>query len=129
MRLILTLRCVALLSSAVTIRLTVGISYLHEELEETELWRLDHQVMKSAGQRQRAALERAIRAKGDRLAELRDVLLRPQTRRVFAIVAEPALDPALNSLQREIVDFALAATDVALVHGPPGTGKTTTLVE
>jgi len=109
--------------------ITVGIAYLPEELEETELWRLDHSSDEISSQRQRAALERAIRAKGDRLAELREVLLGRKAATFSQIVPEPVLDPTLNSLQREIVDFALSATDVALVHGPPGTGKTTTLVE
>src|SRR5262249_59372597 len=39
------------------------------------------------------------------------------------------LDPALNDSQREAVRFALAAVDLAVIHGPPGTGKTTTVVE
>ncbi len=40
-----------------------------------------------------------------------------------------ALDTGLNESQREAVRFALSASDVAVIHGPPGTGKTTTLVE
>lgn len=39
------------------------------------------------------------------------------------------LDPTLNPSQQEAVRFALAADQVALIHGPPGTGKTFTLVE
>jgi len=38
-------------------------------------------------------------------------------------------DPTLNPSQQEAVRFALAAEQVALIHGPPGTGKTFTLVE
>ncbi|KAG0041009.1 hypothetical protein BGZ82_003620 [Podila clonocystis] len=38
-------------------------------------------------------------------------------------------DPTLNPSQQEAVRFALAAKQVALIHGPPGTGKTFTLVE
>ena len=39
------------------------------------------------------------------------------------------LDPGLNAAQQAAVRFALSAEDVAILHGPPGTGKTTTLVE
>jgi len=36
---------------------------------------------------------------------------------------------SLNTVQQQAVDKILAATDLAIVHGPPGTGKTTTLVQ
>jgi superfamily I DNA and/or RNA helicase len=78
---------------------------------------------------QRAALERARAARGDRLADLRGVLLNEGPP---AFGAEPdytPLDGSLNASQQEAVRFALAAQDVALIHGPPGTGKTTTVVE
>ncbi len=39
------------------------------------------------------------------------------------------LDQALNGAQRAAVAYALCAEEVALIHGPPGTGKTRTLVE
>ena len=39
------------------------------------------------------------------------------------------LDESLNESQREAVRFVLSASDAAVIHGPPGTGKTTTLVE
>lgn len=73
------------------------------------------------------ALEDVLRAKGNRLAELRDTLLGtlPVRRRELY----PVRFPWLNSTQEEAVNKVLCAKDVAIVHGPPGTGKTTTLVE
>ena len=80
-------------------------------------------------QRQVAALDRVRSATRDRLAELREVLLGRTEPRFAPIEPLPALHSALNASQRAAVDFSLAAKDVAIVHGPPGTGKTTTLVE
>ena len=72
------------------------------------------------------ALERTIKAKG-RLAELRDLIYsrRPVGQLTFAPLGFPYLNPA----QQSAVNKVLCAKDVAVVHGPPGTGKTTTLVE
>jgi DNA polymerase alpha-associated DNA helicase A len=38
-------------------------------------------------------------------------------------------DPSLNDSQQEAIRFALASREIALIHGPPGTGKTHTLIE
>lgn len=73
------------------------------------------------------ALQAAIKAKGNRLAHLRDVLLgkSPTSRRQLF----PMRFPWLNTSQEEAVNHLLCEKEVAIVHGPPGTGKTTTLVE
>lgn len=73
------------------------------------------------------ALEDVIRAKNNRLAELRDTLL--GTLPVHQRELYPVRFPWLNSTQEEAVNKVLCTKDVAIVHGPPGTGKTTTLVE
>ena len=73
------------------------------------------------------ALSQVIKAKDNRLAELRDIFhgtLKAQTFS-FGFTRFPWLD---NS-QEEAVNKVMHAKDVAIVHGPPGTGKTTTLVE
>ena len=73
------------------------------------------------------ALEDVSRSKGNRLSELRDIMLgtgKPGFRELY-----PVRFPWLNSTQETAVNKVLCAKDVAIVHGPPGTGKTTTLVE
>ena len=74
------------------------------------------------------AMEKVIEASDDRLAHIRDVLYK---------VKPPSFDTTkkadevkgLNSSQQEAIKKIITAKDVALIHGPPGTGKTTTLVQ
>ena len=72
------------------------------------------------------ALDRTIKGKG-RLGYLRDLFYSHQKPETF--VFPPIHFPYLNATQEEAVNMVLRAKDVAIVHGPPGTGKTTTLVE
>lgn len=73
------------------------------------------------------ALDRVIRAHSGRLADLRDIFYTkaPASRYTF----DAMRFPWLNASQEKAVNEVLWAKDVAVVHGPPGTGKTTTLVE
>ena len=73
------------------------------------------------------ALERVINAKEGRLAELRDIFHAQAPLHKFTFY--PVRFPWLNPSQEAAVNEVLWAKDVAVVHGPPGTGKTTTLVE
>ena len=76
------------------------------------------------------ALDRVMKANGNRLAYLRDLFysrsgnIQPQTFSFSSLSF-----PYLNKTQEEAVNRVLRAKDVMIVHGPPGTGKTTTLVE
>lgn len=73
------------------------------------------------------ALDRVMMAKNNRLAYLRDLFYSHQKAGRFSF--EPMKFPWLNPTQERAVNEVLWAKDVAIVHGPPGTGKTTTLVE
>ena len=73
------------------------------------------------------ALDRVINAKGNRLAYLRNLFYSGQQAQRFTF--ESQRFPWLNPTQERAVNEVLWAKDVAVVHGPPGTGKTTTLVE
>lgn len=74
------------------------------------------------------ALDKVMKAKGNRLAYLRDLFYSnniPVQTFSFAPIGVPWLNPT----QEKAVNEVLRAKDVMVVHGPPGTGKTTTLVE
>lgn len=73
------------------------------------------------------ALDRTMNAKNNRLAYLRDLFYSHQKAQHYSF--EPMRFPWLNPTQEQAVNEVLRAKDVAIVHGPPGTGKTTTLVE
>lgn len=73
------------------------------------------------------ALNKVVAAKNNRLAELREILSGNLPARFGSNY--PVRFPWLNQSQERAVNKVLYAKDVAIVHGPPGTGKTTTLVE
>ncbi len=73
------------------------------------------------------ALDRVMKAQSGRLAYLRDLFYSKRKAETFSFDV-PQM-PWLNPTQQHAVAEVLRAKDVAIVHGPPGTGKTTTLVE
>lgn len=74
----------------------------------------------------RKALDKVKNAKGDRLAELRAVLLGKQPPQLSSFAGFRSSE--LNESQNNAISNILSSRDVSVIHGPPGTGKTTTLV-
>ncbi len=74
------------------------------------------------------ALDKVMNAKGDRLAELRDILLGKKPQYDIRPSGELWNMEKLNESQNKAVQNIAQTHDVAIIHGPPGTGKTTTIV-
>lgn len=102
-----------------------------EWLLEVDTFSLHRSVNRVTFRRMLEALDAVEETHHPRLAKLRDISLGLE--RAFrdpnAKPVEKWFDPGLNDSQKKAVEMALGARDIALVHGPPGTGKTTALVE
>lgn len=98
-----------------------------ETWPEGSWYRIDLSPDETTRRRQLSAMARARLAKG-RSGRLRDVLLGKRPLR-FGDLHSVKFMTSLNPPQQDAVQFALSAQDVAILHGPPGTGKTTTLAE
>ncbi|MCB8943049.1 MAG: AAA family ATPase [Ardenticatenaceae bacterium] len=114
-------------------RRTVEVAFNQPpELENpSAAFRLELASDEIARQRMQRAIARVEAASGNRTAVLRQILLGQRDavfndQRTFTGFA--AYTAHLNESQKTAVRHALAAEDVAIIHGPPGTGKTTTVV-
>ncbi len=109
----------------------VALALSPETEAERPTWRIDLSTDEVARDRQRFAMNKAQAAEKGRLFELRTTLLGERPPEFGKTV--PLLDPQnrllLNPSQREAIEFALSTKDFAIIHGPPGTGKTTTVAE
>ena len=98
-----------------------------ERWPDASRFRLDLSPDETTRRRQLAAMARA-RTATSRTGRLRDMLLGKRELR-YGDPASAELFTTLNPPQQAAVQFALSAYDVAILHGPPGTGKTTTIAE
>jgi superfamily I DNA and/or RNA helicase len=107
----------------------VNIQVATDAWPQGTMFRIDLSPDETTRRRQQSAMARARIATG-RSGRLRDALLGRRPLR-FEPIDETAIRfvTALNPPQRDAVRFALSARDVAVIHGPPGTGKTTTVAE
>jgi ATP-dependent RNA/DNA helicase IGHMBP2 len=113
-------------------RHAITVALDDEDAELPDLLRLEQLAPDVTHRRQLAALRALPEQKRDDRAPLRDVCFlarEPEFAPAPAAAQVPFLDPTLDPAQCEAVALCLRARQLALVHGPPGTGKTTTVVE
>ncbi len=114
-------------SGVVSRRTMHAIEVALEQWPDGDRTRIDLSPDETTRRRQRAAIGQIRHARGA-MGKLRDKLLGLDPPR-FGEPPAITLSDDLNPPQQEAVRFAMSARDFAIIHGPPGTGKTTTLVE
>lgn len=108
------------------IRLTLFVDELPEWIDTGKLG-IDLMFDESSYKEMTNALQQVMKAKNNRIAQLREILLGAEEAKFQK--EEPLKFHNLNEVQNRSIQKIAAAKDVAIIHGPPGTGKTTTLVE
>jgi superfamily I DNA and/or RNA helicase len=108
-----------------TMVITLNSDELPDWIEDTHLG-VDVMFDEMSYREMEFALKEVIKSDEGRVAELREILLgnaKAQTTEVPGIS-----DSNLNPSQLKALEKIFGAHDVGFIHGPPGTGKTTTLV-
>ena len=115
------------LSGVVCARSQMTIDVSIDQWPEGENFRIDLSSDEVTRQRQLTAMRIVEQSRG-RIAALRDILL--YDREATFLEPKPIeFATHLNPSQCDVVQFALSSRDLSIIHGPPGTGKTTTVVE
>lgn len=108
--------------------ITVALADSPEPIADRPTFRLHQSSDEIARVRQRDALRRVASSEHKRVVALKQKLLGEEAPTFSECNAWQPLS-RLDDSQVKAVSHALAAEDVAIIHGPPGTGKTTTVVE
>jgi len=117
------------LQGVVSARRMDSLEVAVDDWPSSDRFRLDLSPDEVTRKRQAGAMQSAAKAKG-RHAQLRDILLGEREPTFHTNMKPPRdISQRLNASQHDAIRHALAANDLAIIHGPPGTGKTTTVVE
>lgn len=120
-------------NGVVCARSSSSVEVVFDEWPEGKCFRLELSADEITRKRQQSAMLQALQGRG-RLAQFRELLINDKEPQFFPIKNIQAIEASLvqsqlNASQCDAITHALGANDLAIIHGPPGTGKTTTVAE
>lgn len=120
-------------NGVVCARSSSNVEVVFDEWPEGKFFRLELSADEITRKRQQSAMLQALQGRG-RLAQFRELLINDKEPQFFPIkniqsVEASLVQSQLNASQCDAITHALGANDLAIIHGPPGTGKTTTVAE
>ncbi|MEK0425115.1 MAG: ATP-dependent RecD-like helicase [Planctomycetota bacterium] len=120
-------------NGVVCARSSSSVEVVFDDWPEGKFFRLELSADEVTRKRQQSAMLQALQGRG-RIAQFRELLIHDKEPQFFPIKNLQSIEASLaksplNASQREAIIHALGANDLAIIHGPPGTGKTTTVAE